>query len=189
MINNGVIQTSSGSQAVFFGTVSGAGSYTGTGSLFFEGDLSPGNSPALVSMGGDMSLGLSSHTLMEIAGLDRGEEFDAFDIGGDLFLDGELEVSLYDLGTGLFDPQLGDSFDLFLAETISGEFDLLTLVALGGGLGWQLDTFSDAVGSTDVVRLSVVASAVPVPPAIWLFVSGMLGLVGMARRRASSASV
>lgn len=183
MINNGVIQTSSGSNAVFFGGVSGAGSYTGTGSLFFEGDLAPGNSPGLVSIGGNMSLGLNAHTIMEIAGLGRGTEFDAFDIGGMLALGGVLDVVLYDLGSGPYVPQLGDSFDLFLADTISGDFDLLTLATLGGGLGWQLDVLADAIGFTDVVRLSVVASAVPVPPALWLFGSGLLGLIGIARRR------
>jgi hypothetical protein len=183
LINNGVFQASTGSQAVFFGAVSGTGPFTGTGSLFFEGDLTPGNSPGLVSMGGDVSLGLNSHTIMEIAGLARGTEYDAFDIGGDLWLGGELEVSLYDLGRGLFDPQLGDSFDLFLADTISGNFDLLTLATLGGGLGWQVDVLADAIGLTDVVRLSVVTSAVPVPPAVWLFGSGLLGLFGVARRR------
>jgi len=183
LINNGVIQTSSGSSAVFFGAVSGGGSYTGTGSLFFEGDLAPGNSPGMVSIGGDMSLGLNAHTIMEVAGLGRGTEYDAFDIGGTLALGGALDVVLYDLGIGLYAPQLGDSFDLFLADTITGNFDLLTLATLGGGLGWQLDILADAVGFTDVVRLSVVASAVPVPPAVWLFASGLLGLISVTRRR------
>ncbi|MEN8109068.1 MAG: hypothetical protein ABFS22_13825, partial [Pseudomonadota bacterium] len=184
VVHNGTeIRVSSGSSAVFFGAVSGAGSYTGTGSLFFEGDLMPGNSPALVDISGDMSLGLNSHTTMELGGLLRGDEYDAFDIGGILTLDGELDVALYDLGSGLFTPGLGDSFDLFMADTILGEFDLLTLATLGVDLGWQLDFLADEIGSTDVVRLSVVASAVPVPPAIWLFGSGLLGLIGIARRR------
>lgn len=184
LVHNGTeIRVSSGSNAVFFGAVSGAGSYTGTGSLFFEGDLNPGNSPGLVSVAGDMALGLSSHTIMEVAGLARGTEYDAFNIGGELWLGGELEVSLYDTGSGLFDPQLGDTFDLFMADTITGDFDLWTLAALGGGLGWQLDVLADAIGLTDVVRLSVVTSAVPVPPAVWLFGSGLLGLIGVARRR------
>lgn len=184
LVHNGTeIRVSDGSNAVFFGAVSGAGSYTGTGSLFFEGDLNPGNSPGLVSVEGDMGLGLSSHTIMEIAGLGRGTEYDAFDIGADLWLGGKLEVSLYDPGTGLFEPQLGDSFDLFLADTISGDFDLLTLSALGGGLDWQLEVLADAIGLTDVVRLSVVTSAVPVPPSVWLFTSGLLGIIAVARRR------
>lgn len=35
---------------------------------------------------------------------------------------------------------------------------------------------------TDVVRLHFVSS-VPVPPAVWLFGSGLLGLIGISRRR------
>jgi hypothetical protein len=142
----------------------------------------PGNSPAAVSIGGDMSLGANAHTILEIAGLTRGSEYDAFDIGGILSLGGELDIDLYDLGSGVFAPGLGDSFDLFAAETINGNFDLLTLAAIGGGLGWQLDFLADEIGSTDVLRLSVVSS-VPVPPSVWLFGSGLLGLIGIARRR------
>ena len=133
--------------------------------------------------GGDLPLGVNSHTIMEIAGLDRGSQYDAFDIGGMLQLGGELDVTRYNLGGGLFDPQLGESFDLFAADTITGSFDLVTLAALGDGLGWQLEILPDAIGTTDVVRLNVVPSQVPVPPSVWLFGSGLLGLIGIARRR------
>ena len=133
-----------------------------------------------------MGLGLSSHTIMEIAGLERGTGYDAFDIGGDLWLGGELEVSLEDPGNGLFTPQPGDSFDLFRADNISGSFDLWTLAVLGGGLNWEVNVLADAIGLTDVVRLSVVASTVPLPPAAWLFGSGLLGMIWIARRRPAS---
>ena len=39
-----------------------------------------------------------------------------------------------------------------------------------------------AIGTTDAVRLSVV-SAVPVPNAVWLFGSGLLGLVSIFGRQ------
>ena len=185
VIHNGSeIRISEGSQAVFFGAVSGAGAYTGTGSVFFEGDLLPGNSPALVSVEGDMSLGLLSHTTIELGGLIRADEYDAFDVGHTLSLAGELEVVNLDLGSGLFNASLGDSFDLFTAETILGEFDRLTFATLTNGLAWQLNYLTDAIGNMDLVRLQVV-SAVPVPPAVWLFASGLLGLVSVARRQTS----
>lgn len=185
VIHNGSeIRISEGSQAVFFGTVSGAGAYTGTGSVFFEGELLPGNSPALVNIEGDMNLGLLSHTTIELGGLIRGDEYDAFDVGQTLSLGGELEVVNLDLGSGVFSAGLGDMFDLFTADTIVGEFDVLTLASLGQGLAWQLNYLTDAIGSMDLVRLQVV-SAVPVPPAVWLFASGLLGLVSVARRRTS----
>ena len=108
---------------------------------------------------------------------------------GNLSLDGALEVGLFDLGGGLFDPQLGDSFDLFTADTIVGEFDILTMALLGEGLGWQLDFLPDAIGTLDVARLSVVASTVPIPVSVWLFGSGLIGLIGIARRRSNSNSI
>jgi len=185
LVHNGTdkIRVSAGSQLVIFGTASGDGSYEGLGDLWFEGGVSPGNSPAQVSIAGGVTFGLDSSNVMEIAGLARGAEYDAFDVGNTLTLAGELDVVLLDL----FAPQLGDSFDLFTAETIAGGFDLLSLAALGGGLGWQLDVLVDAIGGvTDVVRLSVVTSAVPVPAAVWLFCSGLLGLIGIARRRQSA---
>ena len=85
VVHNGTeIYVREGSSAVFFGAVSGAGPYNGQGAVWFEGDLNPGNSPGLVSVAGDMGLGVNSRTIMEIAGLERGSQYDAFDIGGTL---------------------------------------------------------------------------------------------------------
>jgi len=62
-----------------------------------------------------------------------------------------------------------------------GEFIQWQLAALGGGLDWDVSYILDVSG-TDFVRLSVVSS-VPVPAAVWLFGSGLLGLIGVARRK------
>ncbi len=58
-----------------------SGNTNGTGELVFAGNVSPGNSPDLVNAEGDMTLWGTSSTLMEIAGLTRGSEYDAFDNG------------------------------------------------------------------------------------------------------------
>ena len=106
------------------------------------------------------------------------------DISGAENLGGTLDVDLFDLGNGFFEPSLGDTFDILAAETLNGEFDLLIPSALGGGLGWQVDYLIDfGGGTTDFVQLSVV-SAVPIPASVWLFGSGLLGLAGMVRRKA-----
>jgi len=183
VVHNGVqFQVADGSQAVFSESYSGAGDFTGTGELIFAGDLLPGNSPALIDVEGDMTLLSTTTTTMELGGLLRGDEYDAFDVGGDLTLAGIFNIELYDLGSGLFAPEAGDTFDLFTAENIYGDFDLLSLAILGNGLNWQLDYLVDFNGSTDLARLSVVSS-VPVPAAVWLFGSGFIGLIGVARRK------
>lgn len=60
-----------------------------------------------------------------------------------------------------------------------------------GGMSWMGDSFAacDSVSGSCTVSfadgsvLSVDAAIVPVPAAVWLFGSGLLGLVGIARRK------
>ena len=184
VVHNGAqFQVVDGSQAVFSESYSGEGDFAGTGELVFAGNLLPGNSPALIDVEGDMTLLSTATTTMELSGLLRGDEYDAFDVGGELALGGELDVVLYGLGD-LFNPSLGDEFDLFSAETLIGEFDILSYANLDSGLDWQLDYLFDENGTTDIIRLSVV-SAVPIPSAVLLFGSGLIGLIGLARRKAA----
>jgi len=180
--NGSEIRVSAGSQAVFFGAVSGNGNYTGIGTTLFEGDLLPGNSPTLVNIEGDMTLGTLSSTTMELGGLLRGDQYDAFDVGNILTLAGNLDVVSYDLGSGLFNPSLGDTFDLFTAEVLQGEFDLVSLVSLESGLDWDLDYLTDFVNTTDYVRLSVVSS-VPIPAGFWLLGTGLICLIRIGQHR------
>ena len=94
--HNGLeIRTAAGSNSVFFGQVSGAGDFTGTGSVYFEGDLRPGNSPNVVSFEGDVIMGTLASMHVELAGEQPGA-FDQLLIAGDLSLDGGLWVDLID---------------------------------------------------------------------------------------------
>jgi type VI protein secretion system component Hcp len=60
--------------------------------------------------------------------------------------------------------------------------------------GWDLkkNAANAFFGSPDVLQGLILAgptpSAVPVPPSVWLFGSGLLGIVGIARRRAAQPS-
>jgi hypothetical protein len=145
------------------------------------GTLTPGDSPGVTNVTGDYTQSPTGIFAVEIGGLLAGTEHDVLNVSGTATLGGTLNVSLIDLGSGHFTPHLGDSFDILSADQLQGSFSSLTLAALDPSLRWDIGYLTDAIGTTDVVRLSV--DAVPVPPAVWLFGSGLLGLVGIARRK------
>lgn len=73
--------------------------------------------------------------------------------------------------------------------TVGDSFTIATLDSNGDGVpgipmtGGPFQGFNASFGGTAVVSS---VSAVPVPAAVWLFGSGLLGLVGVARRKKSS---
>jgi autotransporter-associated beta strand protein len=91
VINNGTLRTSAGGNTVFLGAVSGSGSFPGTGTVYLEGDLRPGNSPGLMTFGGDVVLGSFATLIQEIGG-NTPSQYDRQQITGDLELDGALNV-------------------------------------------------------------------------------------------------
>lgn len=134
VVHNGKeIRTSAGARTVFLGSLSGAGSFTGSGTVEVQGDLRPGNSPALVTFDGDLELGSTATTTMELGGLLRGTQYDALNIKGHAYLGGALDVVFY---KG-FDAKMGDTFHLFDGSLI-GQFDSLSLPQLNGGMHWDL---------------------------------------------------
>ena len=185
LVNNGDVKVSAGSAAVFFGAVSGAGTFSGTGQHFFEGDLRPGNSPALVTVAGDMLLGALSTTEFELGGLLRGLEYDAFDVGGDLTLDGLLNVLLingFSLGAG-------QSFEIFdVGGSLFGAFAGLGEGGLVGAFGGRDLFITYQFGDGNDVALFTTGTSAPVPePSTWfLFGSGLAGLAYWRQRRMTS---
>ena len=109
----------------------------------------------------------------------------------EFYIGGGTEEGLLDNTTGnLFNT----SFNSFFGA--SGDFDIMTIgfTAVGAGSSSlnlsesALWTFADIFGSPygdQVVFESAMVnvSAVPVPAAVWLFGSGLIGLAGLARRR------
>ena len=130
--NQGEIRTSANGFTIFYGSVSGAGTFTGTGTVNFEGDLTPGNSPATVSFGGNMSLGPDSVLKIEIGGAAPGTQYDQINVTGTLSLGGTLQVSFI---KG-FVPAAGQSFDLLNWGSLAGTFSSIQLPALSG-LAWN----------------------------------------------------
>ena len=159
-------------QTVFFGLVNGAGPFTGSGTVFFEGGYSPGNSPASVLHEGDLFFGGASTLTMELGGLLLGGQYDHLNVGGTLTEDGALDVVLY----AGFAPHFGDTFDLFDAGSISGNFDDVNLPELTGDLTWD----DSQLASTGTLRV------VP-EPGIGVLLASALALLGLRRRRSKKA--
>jgi T5SS/PEP-CTERM-associated repeat protein len=142
VVNNGDIRTVLGSRTVFFGGVSGAGTFTGGGTTEFEGDLKPGNSPANVTFGGNVVIGPTAGTVIELAGTTKGVQYDSLTIAGNVSLGGALDVVLLNS----FVPSSGQSFNILTATGgISGAFDDTNLPALAGGLYFNLAYTSTAI--------------------------------------------
>jgi hypothetical protein len=133
VVNNGELRVSAGSIAVYFGDVTGAGTFTGTGTNFFEGELSPGNSPGAVNFEGDFVMGAKGALRMEIGGTEPGVAYDQLHVAGLLTADGDTNVSLLDG----FQPSFGDKFALMSFGELDGWFDTVNLPALSGGLSWS----------------------------------------------------
>ena len=69
------------------------------------------------------------------------------------------------------------SYDTILGPDVSGGFTLQFAAVCGAATSCLADIFIDNVSITADV------SAVPIPAAVWLFGSGLIGLVGVARSR------
>ncbi len=134
VVNNGTeIRTVAGSRTVFFGAVSGAAPFTGTGTVEFNGDLRPGNSPASVSFGGNLELGYSSKLQIELGGTIVGSQYDKVNVTGQLNLGGTLDVVLYNG----FKPVMGNSFDILNWTSLSGMFSSENLPTMNGRIVWD----------------------------------------------------
>jgi hypothetical protein len=173
VLNQGEIRTSSESFSVFYGSLSGSGTFTGPGTVLIEGDLKPGNSPTISSFGGNLTFGQTSTLEIELAGLlsNSPTEFDQLHVAGTLSLSGTLNVVLL---SG-FHPLSGNSFDILDFGTLTGRFDTINLPTLGGSLSWDTSSLY-TLGSISVV---------PEPSALALLISALAAVLCLARLRKS----
>ena len=173
--NDGAVIVTENSVATFFGEVSGSGEFLGAGAKHFAGGVSPGNSPGLFTLDGAVQF-VFGDLHMELGGTTPGTEHDKL-----VFLETsnvtiDPAVDLVVEWWGGFTASAGDVFDLFdWNGTLSGSFGNIVLPTLAPGLTWD---WSDLYASGELR-----VNAVPIPPAAWLFGSGLLGLVAVARRR------
>lgn len=124
------------------------------------GFVSPGQSVGLLNISGDYSQAVDGTLSIELGGTDNSDtlnlQYDQLVIEGFATLEGTLEVSLFDPGTGLFAPSMGDSFDILTATgAVTGTFDNQNLPALSGGLSWGV------LYGTNTVTLAVLSATLP----------------------------
>jgi len=178
--SGGELRVSTGSTAVFFGAVhQRTGSiFSGSGSKFYEGGLSIGDSPGLGLDAGDVSFGSANTYLEEIGGLAAGTQFDKYVVAGKLGFGGSLKVVWWDGFVG----QAGQSFDLFDWGSSEGEFSAIDFAAapLAAGLRWD----TSSLYSTGEISIT----AVPEPQSWGLLLAG-LGVLGLVARRSRAAAV
>lgn len=130
--------------------------------------------------------------------LDGSEEITKY-IFSDL-LSGSTFSTGTDLGGGLWEITAAEltGLSLFAPTDYTGSFDLMAKVISEevNLSGFDIDSFNNVCDGTGIVSgypaavcstdtFTVTVSTVPVPPAVWLFVSGILGLIGLGRRNTS----
>jgi T5SS/PEP-CTERM-associated repeat protein len=182
VLHNGAeIRTAANSGTVILGDWTGAGAFTGTGTVYLEGGVHPGNSPDIVSFGGNLVLGLNSATFIELGGLLDGQ-YDRFQIAGDLSVNGSLNVSLIDG----FELGFNQVFSVMQAGgTSTGMFAGLGEGALVGNFGGMDLFITYNPGGGNGVSLF---TAIPEPSSAMLVGLTLLGLSFRVRRRSVAAT-
>jgi hypothetical protein len=119
--------------------------------------------------------------VVELGGHAPGTEHDLLTLfGGGAQLGGFLNVALIDLGSGAFQPAVGDEFTILLAPGgVSGTFQNSPVsVAAGSTYHWNV-LYRD-----DEVRLQLASVGVVPEPGTWaLMLGGLIATGAMARRR------
>jgi hypothetical protein len=135
--NNGnLFRTATGSYAVFFGTVHGASSFSGGGTVDFEGTHQVGNSPAVIGIGGNAIYGVASALDINLGGTTPGNganNYAQVNVAAGANLSGTLNLIPYNG----FVPVSGDKFTVMTYASESGTFSSLTGTSPAPGLTYS----------------------------------------------------
>lgn len=175
--NHNEIRAAAGSHIVYFGDVSGPGSFTtqGDGAYHrFEAGYAPGTGTAQVELG---AVQFASVVDMDLGGSQAGAGHDQIRFDSSVLYDSGAQLSLQLLGG--FSPTQGDRFQLFsYSQGPLGQFGALHLPSLAPGLAW--DTQDLYAGGW------IGVTAVP-EPATWCLALAGIGV--LLRRRLSQTTL
>ena len=129
---------------------SSKGSVRGSGTLdlslssgvVFDGTLSPGLSPGILTVDGSMDVGTNTMIDIEIGGVTPGVDLDRLDLTGILGADGTLAASL----VGPYQPAEGERFQVLTFDQLNGWFETVDLPPLMHLLEWNVDVGVHEVG-------------------------------------------
>lgn len=156
------LRVSAGATALFFGPVhQGTGAlFSGTGTKYYEGGLSVGQSPGQVVDEGSVGFGAGNVFLAEIGATDH----DHLTVQGGFTLGGTLRLTSWQGHVA----QAGQAWDLFDWGTLAGRFDTIDASGLALAAGTRLDLARLYLDGTVAVQ------AVPEPTtwALWLLALG-----------------
>ena len=171
------------------GLLDGIGTIVGDVEVGNGGTVAPGNSPGTLEIAGTFTLSAAGTLQLEV-----GDPFSDLLIatdysltGGNLefFLIDSVDINAFTTGFSIDDflhvGDLATNYGYLESGLSLTSFDNLVLSAYDSVNTQWYNLSLDATGGFSAV------AAVPVPAAIWLFSSGLLGLVGVARRRAKAA--
>jgi hypothetical protein len=131
------------------GTLYGEGEvFVGTGPIHspvrnISGRIEPGDPIGQLTIDGDLSQQEAGTLAFELGGTVAISQYDRLAVDRFAFLDGTLEVTLADAGSGMFTPSVGNSFTILTSgEGIQGTFDDLLLPA---GFTWNVTYGANSV--------------------------------------------
>jgi len=119
------------------GQISGSGllDLTQADAFVFNGTLSPGLSPGILTIDGQIQEGPDAVIMIEVGGQSPGMNLDRLDVTGDLGADGALEVTLL----GPYHPAGGESFQVLTFDHLNGWFAKVNLPQLMHLLTWDVN--------------------------------------------------
>ncbi|MCX2864922.1 PEP-CTERM sorting domain-containing protein [Paucibacter sp. PLA-PC-4] len=153
-----------------------AGTLKGSGTVQADvinlgGTIAAGNSPGVLTIDGDLTLGTDSLLVVEVAGLLQGAQYDWLRVNGDVTLGGALQLDF-----GGYKPVIGETYSFLTSGNglIDGSF------ARVFANGYELTM---NYGTDGVIAKVAAVSAVPEPATYGLMMLGLGLLGGYARRQ------